>query len=42
MHDKVFTQLLIRKVPNKYILKCYTRDGRSFVEWDRNDVVKGG
>jgi hypothetical protein len=32
----------LKKVPNKYILKCYTRGARSVVEWDRNDVVKGG
>jgi hypothetical protein len=39
---KAFTQLHIKKIPNVYILKRYTRDARSFVEWDRNDVVKGG
>jgi hypothetical protein len=37
-----FTQLQIKKILSKYILKCYTRDARSYVEWDRNDVVQGG
>jgi hypothetical protein len=36
------TQLQVQKIPNKYILKRYTWDARSFVEWGRNDVVKGG
>jgi hypothetical protein len=39
---KPFTQLQITKIPREYILKWYTRDARSFVEWDRNDMVKGG
>jgi hypothetical protein len=39
---KAFTQLHIRKIPNGYILKRYTRDVRSFVEWDWNDMPKGG
>jgi hypothetical protein len=39
---KAFTQLQIDKIPNKYILKRYSRDARSVVEWDRNDMVKGG
>jgi hypothetical protein len=37
---KVFTQLHIRKIPNGYILKQYTYDARSFVEWDQNDMLK--
>jgi hypothetical protein len=39
---KAFTQLHVRKIPSAYILKWYTRDSRSFVEWDRNDMPKGG
>jgi hypothetical protein len=39
---KAFTQLHIRKIPNGYILKRYTCDARSFVEWDQNDMPKGG
>jgi hypothetical protein len=39
---KVFTQLHVRKIPNGYILKQYTHDARSFVEWDRNDMLKNG
>jgi hypothetical protein len=39
---KAFTQLHIRKIPNVYILKRYTCDVRSFVEWDWNDMPKGG
>jgi hypothetical protein len=39
---KAFTQLHVRKIPNGYILKRYTRDARSFVEWDQNDMPKGG
>jgi hypothetical protein len=34
---KAFTQL-----PNVYILKRYTRDVRSFIEWDQNDMQKDG
>jgi hypothetical protein len=37
-----FTQLHDRKIPNGYILKRYTRDARSFVEWDRNYMLKDG
>jgi hypothetical protein len=33
---------MLKKIPSKYILKCYTRGVRFVVEWDRNDVVKGG
>ena len=36
---KAFTHLQIKKIPSKYILKRYTRDAKSFVEWDRNDMV---
>jgi hypothetical protein len=39
---KAFTQLHVRKIPNGYILKQYTCDARSFVEWDQNDMPKGG
>jgi hypothetical protein len=39
---KEFTQLPVRKIPSAYILKRYTRDARSFVEWNRNDMLKGG
>jgi hypothetical protein len=39
---KAFTHLQVEKNPSKYILECYTRGVRSVVEWDRNDVVKGG
>jgi hypothetical protein len=39
---KAFTHLQVEKIPSKYILKCYTRGVRFVVEWDRNDVVKGG
>jgi hypothetical protein len=38
---KAFTQLHVRKIPSAYILKQYTRDVRSFIEWDRNDMLKG-
>jgi hypothetical protein len=39
---KAFTHLHIKNMPRKYILKWYTRNARSYVEWDRNDMVKGG
>jgi hypothetical protein len=39
---KTFTQLHVRKIPSAYILKQYTHDGRSFIQWDRNDMPKGG
>jgi hypothetical protein len=39
---KAFTQLHVRKIPSAYILKRYTHDARSFVEWDRNDMPKDG
>jgi hypothetical protein len=39
---KAFTQLHVRKIPSAYILKRYTRDVRSFVEWDQNDMPRGG
>jgi hypothetical protein len=39
---KAFMHLQIEKNPSKYILKRYTRGARSVVEWDRNDMVKGG
>jgi hypothetical protein len=38
---KAFTQLHVKKIPNGYILKQYTHDARSFIEWDRNDMLKG-
>jgi hypothetical protein len=39
---KAFTQLYVRKIPIGYILKQYTHDARSFVEWDQNDMPKDG
>jgi hypothetical protein len=39
---KAFTQLHVRKILNVSILKWYTRDARSLVEWNWNDVVNGG
>jgi hypothetical protein len=43
MHPvKAFTQLHVRKIPNGYILKRYTDDARSFIEWDRNYMPKCG
>jgi hypothetical protein len=39
---KAFTQLHVRKIPSAYTLKQYPHDARSFVEWDRNDMPKGG
>jgi hypothetical protein len=39
---KAFTHLQIKKIPIKYILKRYTWNARSYVEWDKNDMVKGG
>jgi hypothetical protein len=41
-HIKAFTQLHIKKIPNAYILKRYTRGARSFIEWDPNDMPKDG
>jgi hypothetical protein len=42
MHLVKATQLQIKKILNKYILKHYSRDARSIVGWDRNDIVRGG
>jgi hypothetical protein len=43
MHPVIaFTQLYARKIPSAYILQRYTHDARSFVEWDQNDMPKGG
>jgi hypothetical protein len=39
---KAFTQLQIKKILSKYILKHYSRDAQSIVGWDRNDIVRGG
>jgi hypothetical protein len=39
---KAFTELQIKKILSKYILKRYSRDARSIVSWDRNDIVRGG
>jgi hypothetical protein len=39
---KAFTQLQIKKIPRKYILKRYSRDARSIVGWDMNGIVRGG
>jgi hypothetical protein len=39
---KAFTHLQIKKILSKYILKRYSRDARSIVSWDRNNMVRGG
>ncbi|XP_039816252.1 protein FAR1-RELATED SEQUENCE 5 isoform X8 [Panicum virgatum] len=39
---RAFTQLQVRKIPEKYILKRYTRDAREEVMWDRHDGVRIG
>ena len=39
---KVFTQLQLEEIPAKYILKRYTKDARSKVEWEKHDVVQVG
>jgi hypothetical protein len=39
---KAFTQLQIKKILSKYILKRYSRDAWSIDGWDRNDIVRGG
>jgi len=31
---RAFTQFQVRKIPEKYILKRYTRDAREEVMWD--------
>jgi hypothetical protein len=35
---KAFTHLQVQNIPEKYILRCYTRNARSLVPWDRHDV----
>lgn len=39
---RTFTHLQVRKIPEKYILKRYTKDARQEVEWDRHDGVQIG
>ena len=39
---RAFTHLQVRKIPEKYILKRYTRDAREVVMWDRHDGVRIG
>jgi len=39
---RAFTHLQVRKIPEKYILKRYTRDAREEVMWDRHDGVRIG
>lgn len=39
---KAFTHLQVRKIPEKYILKRYTRHAREEVAWDRHDAVRIG
>jgi hypothetical protein len=39
---KAFTHLQIKKIPSKYILKHYSRDARTIVGWDRNDIAREG
>jgi hypothetical protein len=39
---KAFTHLQVQNIPEKYILKRYTRNSRSVVPWDRHDVSVGG
>ncbi|CAN6338260.1 unnamed protein product [Urochloa humidicola] len=39
---RAFTHLQVRRIPEKYILKRYTRDAREDVEWDRHDGVRIG
>jgi hypothetical protein len=35
---KAFTHLQVQSIPEKYILRRYTRNARSVVPWDRHDV----
>jgi predicted GNAT family acetyltransferase len=35
---KAFTHMQVKNIPEKYILRCYTRNARSVVPWDRHDV----
>ena len=39
---KAFTHLQVQSIPEKYILKRYTRNARAVVLWDRHDVPVGG
>ena len=39
---RAFTHLQVRKIPEKHILKRYTRDAREEVLWDRHDGVRIG
>jgi hypothetical protein len=37
---RAFTHLQVKKIPEKYILRWYTRDARQEVPWDRHDGVR--
>ena len=39
---RAFTHLQVRRIPERYILKRYTRDAREEVTWDRHDGVRIG
>ncbi|CAN6289628.1 unnamed protein product [Urochloa humidicola] len=39
---RVFTHLQVRKIPEEYILKRYTRNAKQDVPWDRHDAVRIG
>jgi hypothetical protein len=39
---KAFTHLQVQSIPERYILKRYTRNARSVVSWDRHDMRVGG
>ena len=39
---RAFTYLQVRRIPERYILKSYTRDAKEEVTWDRNDGVRIG
>jgi hypothetical protein len=39
---RAFTHLQVKKIPEKYILRRYTRDARQEVPWDRHDGVRIG
>ena len=39
---RAFTHLQVRRIPERYILKRYTRDAKEEVTWDRHDGVRIG
>lgn len=39
---RAFTHIQVRHIPEKYILKRYTREARVDVQWDRHDGVRMG